>query len=159
MKRLLAATLLSLAAALPAQAAEYLIDTDHAHAFIQFRIKHLGYSWLYGRFNRFEGEFSYSESDPAKSKVTVRIDPASVDSNHAERDKHLRSKDFLDVEHYPEAVFQSTSFEQNADGGALLKGELTLHGVTRPIEIEVQQIGHGPDPWGGSGAASTVPPC
>ena len=130
-------------------AADYVIDTEKAHAFIQFRIKHLGYSWLLGRFNDFEGTFSYDENDPAASRVEVTITTASIDSNHAERDKHLRGKDFLDVEKYPQAKFVSTGYQENADKTAVLTGDLTLHGVTRPVSIAVKPIGHGPDPWGG----------
>lgn len=148
-KLLIPALLLGLAAALPVQAADYVIDTKKAHAFIQFRIQHLGYSWLLGRFNDFEGTFTYDEQDPSRSSVEVAIDPASIDSNHAERDKHLRGEDFLHVEKYPEARFVSTSFEETGDGRAMLKGDLTLHGVTKPITIKVEHIGHGPDPWGG----------
>lgn len=132
-----------------AAAERYVIDTKGAHAFVQFRIKHLGYSWLLGRFNDFSGEFSYDEKNPAASKVEVIIKTASIDSNHAERDKHLRGEDFLEVDKYPEARFVSTAFKENGDGTAILEGDLTLHGVTRPISIEVEHIGHGPDPWGG----------
>lgn len=148
MKKLILSFALSIMA-VPAMAADYVIDTEGAHAFIQFRIKHLGYSWLVGRFNTFEGEFSYEEDNPSAAKVRVDIDPASIDSNHAERDKHLRGDDFLHVKEYPEARFESTGFEENGDGTALLKGDLTLRGVTRPIEIEVEHIGAGEDPWGG----------
>jgi polyisoprenoid-binding protein YceI len=139
----------SLLAAAPLQAEEYAIDTKGAHAFIQFRIQHLGYSWLYGRFNRFSGHFSYDEQNPAAAKIQVDIDPASIDSNHAERDKHLRSKDFLNVAKYPNAGFVSTSYKKLADGKGVLKGDFTLHGVTKPIAIQVEEIGHGDDPWGG----------
>jgi polyisoprenoid-binding protein YceI len=131
------------------RADDYVIDTKGAHAFIQFRIKHLGYSWLLGRFNRFSGTFSFDQSDPNKARVQVVIDTASVDSNHAERDKHLRGEDFLDVKRHPEARFVSTSFEDRGDGTALLQGDLTLNGVTRPVTIDVQHVGNGPDPWGG----------
>jgi len=144
-----AALALALSAASLAQGADYVIDTQGAHAFIQFRIKHLGYSWLLGRFNDFEGRFSYDEEHPAASKVEVTIRTASIDSNHAERDKHLRGEDFLAVDKYPEARFVSTGFRENDDGTARLSGELTLRGVTRAVAIEVQHIGHGPDPWGG----------
>jgi polyisoprenoid-binding protein YceI len=140
---------LALSAASLAQGADYVIDTKGAHAFIQFRIKHLGYSWLLGRFNDFEGRFSYDEKTPAAAEVDVTIRTASIDSNHAERDKHLRGEDFLAVDKYPEARFVSTAFRENDDGTATLSGDLTLHGVTRPVTIEVQHIGHGPDPWGG----------
>lgn len=128
---------------------EYLIDTKGAHAFIQFRIKHLGYSWLYGRFNNFSGSFSYDEKNPSASKVDVIIKTDSIDSNHAERDKHLRGEDFLNVTKYPEARFTSTSFKDNGDGTAMLIGDFTLNGVTRNITIHVKHTGHGPDPWGG----------
>ncbi len=130
-------------------AASYVIDTKDAHAFIQFRIQHLGYSWLTGRFNNFEGSFEYDENNPSTASVQVEIDTASIDSNHAERDKHLRGEDFLDVDKFPTARFESTAFKEQGDGTATLEGMLTLHGVTRPITIAVEQIGHGPDPWGG----------
>ncbi len=145
------ATCFAAALALPGLAAadEYAIDTEGAHAFIQFRIPHLGYSWLYGRFNDFSGRFSYDEDNPAASEVAVLIKTASIDSNHAERDKHLRDEEFLDVSRYPEARFKSSSFTDHGDGTATLVGDLTLRGITRPVEIAVEHIGHGPDPWGG----------
>ncbi len=131
------------------QASEYKIDTAGAHAFIQFKIKHLGYSWLHGRFDRFEGRFNYDPKNPTASSVKVTIDTASLNSNHAERDKHLRGKDFLNVDKYPKATFVSTAFIPKGDGKAELKGKLTLHGVTREISIDVQEVGAGKDPWGG----------
>ncbi len=144
-------TLLASSLTLPgiALAEDYVMDTEKAHSFIQFRIQHLGYSWLLGRFNDFEGKFSYDEANPAAASVEVDIDTASIDSNHAERDKHLRGKDFLDVSQYPQARFVSTTYEESDDGTARLNGELTLHGVTRPITIDVKPVGHGADPWGG----------
>ena len=133
----------------PLLAEKYLIDTKGSHAFIQFRIQHLGYSWLSGRFNTFSGQFEYDEKNPAQASVEVDIDVASIDSNHAERDKHLRGDEFLDVKKFPKAKFVSTSFSDNGDGTAVLKGKLTLHGVTNPVTINVEHIGHGSDPWGG----------
>jgi polyisoprenoid-binding protein YceI len=132
-----------------APAADYVIDTEKAHAFIQFRIQHLGFSWLYGRFNDFNGTFTYDEKNPASNKVDVTIKTASVDTNHAERNKHLRSDDFLDVGKFPQARFVGTKFEDKGDGKAVLSGDFTLHGVTKPIDIEVQRVGQGNDPWGG----------
>jgi len=147
----LTAYALAAAILLPAQvlADKYLIDTEGSHAFIQFRIQHLGYSWLSGRFNTFSGTFDYDESNPDKASVQIDIDVASIDSNHAERDKHLRGDEFLDVKKFPRAKFESTSFSENGDGTAVLKGKLTLHGVTNPVTIDVQHIGQGDDPWGG----------
>lgn len=130
-------------------AENYVIDTKGAHASIKFRVQHLGYSWLYGRFNEFNGNFSYDEKQPEKSSVEVTIKTSSVDSNHAERDKHLRSDDFLNVAKYPEAKFVSTGYTKGKDGKGILKGNLTLNGVTNPIEIDVKFIGAGNDPWGG----------
>ena len=144
----LAAALLLLAT-LPAQATDYVIDTKGAHAFIQFKISHLGYSWLLGRFNTFSGEFSYDEKNPGASQVSVDIDVASVDSNHAERDKHLRSKDFLHTDEFPQARFVSTGYRELGDGKGELTGNLTLRGVTRPLTIAVEHVGNGMDPWGG----------
>ena len=128
---------------------DYVIDTKGAHASIKFRVQHLGYSWLYGRFNEFSGNFSYDEKQPQNASIEVTINTASVDSNHAERDKHLRSDDFLNVAKYPEAKFVSTSYSQGKDGRGVLKGNLTLNGVTKPLEIDVEFIGAGEDPWGG----------
>jgi len=151
MKTILSACLFTamLALAAPAAAVDYEIDTRGAHAFIEFRIKHLGYSWLLGRFNRFRGEFSYDKKHPETNRVKVTIEVASLDSNHAERDRHLRSERFFDVKRYPTAVFESTRWEELGDGRARLTGRLTLRGITRQVVIDVNHVGHGPDPWGG----------
>lgn len=127
----------------------YLIDTRGAHAFVQFRIPHLGYSWLYGRFNEFEGEFTFDPENPSNSSVNVTIQTASVDSNHERRDNHLRNEDFLTVDEYPEAHFRSTSFSHVDGDNYKMTGDLTLLGQTRKVEINVEHIGAGEDPWGG----------
>ena len=149
---------LALVQASPAAAADYVIDTKGAHASINFRIKHLGFSWLTGRFDRFSGDFSYDDAAPEKAKVSVTIDVASLNSNHAERDKHLKSGDFLDVAAHPKATFESTSITPSGDGKAKISGNLTLRGVTKPITIDAEHIGGGKDPWGGyrEGFAGTV---
>lgn len=150
MKKTLLASVLAglLVTPLVSQASDYTIDTEGAHAFIQFKINHMGYSWLLGRFNDFEGNFSYDEAHPAHASVNVVIDTASIDSNHEERDQHLRSDDFLSVEEYPQASFVSTGFEPDSSGGGLLQGEFTLRGVTQDIEFEISQVGAGEDPEG-----------
>lgn len=147
----LAALALAAAVSLPGVAAadDYIIDADKAHAFVQFRIQHLGVSWLYGRFNAFDGRFTYDAKNPANNRAEVNIDVASIDSNHAERDKHLRSAEFLDVEKFPQARFMSTAYKDQGNGKGVLSGNLTLHGVTRPVTIAVERIGEGDDPWGG----------
>lgn len=128
---------------------EYEIDTEGMHAFIDFRIQHLGFSWMSGRFNTFSGVFSYDENKPEDSSVSVMIKTASIDTNHAERDKHLRDVAYLDVKQFPEAHFVSTSFEQSADGSAVLWGDFTFRGITKPLKIDVRPVGHGADPWFG----------
>lgn len=138
---------LAVGIAASAQAAQFAIDP--AHSFIQFRTKHLGYAWLAGSFNTFEGTFQFDpEAGPEAQSISLTIDVASIDTNHAERDKHLRSADFFDADQFPKATFVSKSFAGDANGG-MLTGDLTLHGVTKEIAFEVRKIGEGPDPWGG----------
>lgn len=147
--RYLASMTLALMFALPGgslMAAEYEIDSQHS--FVEFRIQHLGFSWLYGRFNQVAGNFTYDDKTPQNSRFSVEIQTDSIDTKHAERDKHLRSKDFLDVSKYPKASFVTRSFKASKDGGTLL-GSLTLHGMTRDISIEVTKVGEGNDPWKG----------
>lgn len=143
------AGLLLLASSQVFSAENYQIDIKGMHAFVEFKIKHLGYSWLKGRFNDFDGTFVYDEKNPEKSSVEVTIQTASIDSNHGERDKHLRGKDFLEVKKYPEAKFVSTKVESTGKGTAKIHGDLTLHGVTKAITIDAVEIGAGKDPWGG----------
>lgn len=153
MKKLLLTSALSAAmlmTATDASAADYVIDTKGAHAFVNFKIKHLGYSWLHGRFNTFDGQFNYDAKNPNASQISVNIDTASLDSNHAERDKHLRGGDFLNVSKYPQASFKSTAIKFDQDGEeATVTGEFTLHGITKTISFEIDKIGEGKDPWGG----------
>lgn len=130
-------------------AADYVIDTKGAHASINFKIQHLGYSWLTGRFDKFNGNFSYDSANIAASKIEVNIDTTSVNSNHAERDKHLRSDDFLDVSAFANAKFVSDSVTDKGDGKLAINGTLTLHGVSKKITIDAQTVGEGKDPWGG----------
>ena len=136
------------AMALPASAADYVIDTKGAHASINFQVKHLGYSWVVGRFDRFSGGFSFDDKAPQNASIKVEIDTTSVNSNHAARDKHLRSGDFLDTEMFPKASFESTSVEVTGKT-AIVHGKLTLHGETRDITMNANFVGGGKDPWGG----------
>ncbi len=130
-------------------AADYAIDKEGQHAFVNFKISHLGYSWLWGTFNDFDGDFSFDAAKPEESKVNVTLKTASVDTNHAERDKHLRSDDFLNVAKHPTATFESTSVKSTGEGTADITGNLTLNGVTKPVVIAAKFIGEGDDPWGG----------
>lgn len=131
-----------------AVAADYKIDKEGQHAFVNFRIQHLGYSWLYGTFKDFDGTFTFDEANPAADKVNVTININSLDTNHAERDKHLRSAEFLNVAKFPQATFSSTEVKKTADG-LNITGNLTLNGVTKPVVLAAKLIGEGKDPWGG----------
>jgi len=146
---LLAMPLMFTAPLAQAEAEQYVLDTKGTHAFIQFKIKHLGYSWLLGRFNTFSGGFNLDKDAIEKSSVNVEIDVSSVDSNHAERDKHLRGNDFFDVTKHPKASFVSTKVEKTGDNTANVTGNLTLKGVTKPVTLATTYIGGGNDPWGG----------
>ena len=131
-----------------AMSADYNIDIAGQHAFINFKASHLGYSFIVGGFYDFNGKFSHDASNPSASKVNVTINTKSLDTNHAGRDGTLRGSKFLDVSKYPTITFESTGYSSGS-GGDKLNGNLTMHGVTKAIEIDVRHIGEGKDPWGG----------
>lgn len=132
-----------------ASAADYTVDTKGAHAFINAKFMHLGYSVLHATFREFSGRYSFDPDNLAAAKVNIDIDVASIDSNHAERDKHMRGKKFLHTDKYPAASFRSTRVEAKGGDKFVLHGDLELRGVTKPIAIDAQLINHGKDPWGG----------
>ena len=156
LKSLLAGMVIALFS-LSAMSADYEIDVPGQHAFVSFKASHLGYSYIMGGFNKFEGAFSHDADNPSASKANVTIDTSSLDTNHAERDTHLRGEEFLDVDNHPTITFTSTGYSGDGSSGKL-EGDLTLHGVTKSIEIDVKHIGEDDDPWGGyrSGFAGTV---
>lgn len=132
-----------------ANADDYQVDIEGAHAFVNFKFKHLGYSWLTGTFKDFDGTFVWDPENVSESKVEVVLQTASLDSNHAERDKHIRDKKYLHVEKYPTARFVSTKITEAGEGRLEVTGDLTLHGVTKEITFPAEVVGEGPDPWGG----------
>ncbi|MEO5354451.1 MAG: YceI family protein [Magnetococcus sp. XQGC-1] len=136
------------AGSFPAWAAEEKYKIDPTHSFVTFSIAHLGYSLLQGRFDTLEGNFALDTDKPEGATIQVTVATTSINSNHAERDKHLRSKEFLDVDKFPQATFQSKRIVEQS-GKAAVEGELTLHGVSKPVTFEAKMIGGGPDPWGG----------
>ena len=131
----------------------YLVGTwkaDPVHSEIAFSARHLMVSKTRGRFTSHDVTIVTSE-DPLGSSVTATIDLASVDTGSEQRDSHLRSADFLDVEKYPTMSYRSTGIRQDDDGW-VIDGELTLHGVTREVPLAVEVNGFGPDPFGGQRA-------
>ena len=124
-------------------------EIDPAHSSIVFRAGHLGIGWVVGRFNTFEGSYEYDPKGQAATQgASVVVDTTSLDSNHAERDRHLTGDEFLNVGKFGSAAFESTGYTGGADGGTL-SGNLTFLGKSAPIEIDVTLSGEGDDPWGG----------
>ena len=135
----------------------WAIDADHSS--VQFKVKHLMVSNVKGNFNKFSGAVTIDDSDVTKSKVDVTIDAASIDTANAKRDEHLRSPDFLDVAKYPTLKFVSTKVANAGEGRLKVTGNLTIHGVTKEVVLDVE--GPSPavkDPWGNtkSGASATT---
>ena len=139
-KTLFAAALLvsaAVGAVAPASAAPVAYKIDPAHLSVAFIVNHLGFANLIGRFNTAAGDVSFDKDAVEKSIVTVTIDTASVDTNHAKRDEHLRSPDFFNVKEFPKMTFKSTKIEKTGDNAGKLHGELTMLGVTKPVVLEV----------------------
>jgi len=122
---------------------------DGAHSSIGFTVRHMVVSKVRGRFTRWSGTIAMDERDPDKAEVEINIEPASVDTGVEQRDNHLRSPDFFDVERYPRMTFRSTRIEKAGEGEYRVTGNLTMHGVTRPVTLEVEFAGSAKDPWGG----------
>jgi polyisoprenoid-binding protein YceI len=122
-------------------------DIDVGHSAIHFWARHMVISKVHGRFARWSGAIALDPQDLTRSSVEVRIDAASIDTQVADRDAHLRSPDFLDVAKHPEITFVSRRVENGGDGLRIV-GELTLHGVTREVTLQAEFAGTGKDPWG-----------
>ena len=121
---------------------------DPTHTEIGFTVRHL-MSKVRGKFDTFEGTLVTPE-DLTASTVEVSVDLSSINTGTADRDAHLRSGDFFEVDAYPSMTFKSTGIKQESDDEFVLSGDLTIKGVTKPIELEVEFLGEGSDPWGGT---------
>lgn len=128
-----------------ALAADYKIDETHTT--VGFKVKHL-FSKVQGQFKKFEGTFAYDPTDLTQWKASAVIDAASIDTNVQKRDAHLRSKDFFETETYPTIAFESTGARDLQGSTAKLDGVLTIHGVAKPVTLDVEIHGEGVDPWG-----------
>ena len=125
-------------------------DIDTSHSDVSFTVRHMMVSKVRGRFGAFSGEI-VTGNDLADSSVTATIDATSIDTNNEQRDGHIRSADFFDVENHPRWTFRSIGVR--VDGGDLaVDGELTIKGVTRPVSLALEINGFGPDAWGGTRA-------
>ena len=124
----------------PALAATWEIDP--AHTSVQFSVRHMMISNVRGELRKVAGTVQADDKDPTRSTIEATIDAASVDTREAKRDEHLRSKDFLDVEQFPTITFKSKKITKAGTGRYKVVGDLTLHGVTREVTLDV----HGPTP-------------
>jgi polyisoprenoid-binding protein YceI len=155
--RAISAATLAVALSLPAAATTSTWQIDPNHSAAQFAVRHLAISTVRGAFTKVSGTIQFDDKDIAKSSVDVTIDAASVDTRVADRDKDLRSDRFFDVEKYPTLSFKSTKVEQTEVGKLKVTGDLTIHGVTKQVVLDVE----GPtaavkDPWGNQRAAANA---
>ena len=132
--RKIMASLLALAPAL-ALAENWTIDAAHSQT--TFSVKHLVISTVRGEFGKTTGTVTLDDADPARSRVEATIDATTINTRIADRDAHLRSPDFFDVAKYPTITFRSTRVARAKEGGLEVTGDLTLHGVTRPVTLQV----------------------
>jgi len=126
---------------------------DPAHSSVAAVAQHLGISSVRGRFTEFTGRIEIAPAEIEKSRVEAVIRAASIDTGNGMRDGHLRSPDFLDAETYPEITYVSTGLTPASSDRWTVHGELSLHGVVRPVDLDLAYLGTGADPWGGTRAA------
>lgn len=129
---------------------------DTAHSGINFSVRHMVFAKVRGRFGAWSGKIALDPADPTRLAVEVEIDAASIDTGVADRDKHLRSADFLDVEAFPKLRFESREVEKVGDTRYRIHGELTIRDVTREVVLDAEYGGQAKDPWGNQRAAFTA---
>lgn len=122
---------------------------DLVHSSVNFTVRHMVVSKVRGRFTKWDGALVMDEQNPAAGRVDVVIDAASIETGVEQRDGHLKSPDFFDVARFPQITFKSTKVEPAGAGVLKVTGELTMHGVTRPVVLDVEYAGSANDPWGG----------
>ncbi len=131
-------------------------ELDPTHTQIEFKVKHLMITNVKGHFNKYELDATTIGNDFTTAELTFRIDPNSISTNNEDRDKHLRSADFFDVVNHGEILFKSKSVEKTGEDIFKLKGDLTIRGISKPIELEVEYNGLMTDPWGNHKAGFTI---
>lgn len=133
-----------------------LTTIDTSHSAINFQVRHMVFAKVRGRFGKWNGTVAFDPKDLTRGQVEVEIDAASIDTGVNDRDNHLRSADFFDVERFPKLRFKSTKVEKATSEKYRLHGELAIRDVTRPIVLDVEYAGQGKDPWGNTRAAFTA---
>lgn len=127
-------------------------NIDHKHSNIEFTARHMMFTKVRGRFEEFDGTIAFDPANPTATTINVEIDAASLKTPDNDRDKHLRSADFLNVEKYPTLKFVSNRVEQKDENHGTLLGDLTIKGETREVSLDIEYYGLQKDPWGGTRA-------
>jgi polyisoprenoid-binding protein YceI len=141
--RSLIAVILVLAAATTCVEAADNYKVDPVHSFVLYRIKHFDVGYSYGRFNDPTGMVMWDKDDPTKSGFTFEVKAANLDTHNDKRDAHLKGPDFFDVKQFPTISFKSTAVKSTGDNKYDVTGDLTMHGVTKPITISIEKTGEG----------------
>ena len=151
MKSFLMLAVILLISASSVLAADYKIDPDHSK--IGFKVRHLGISWVPGIFSKVDGTFSYDEKNIAASKAEAKIEVSSVDTQNKKRDDHLRTDEFFAAEKFPSITFVTKEIKNLEGSKFTAVGDLTMHGVTKSVELAAEFTGAAKDPWGNERAA------
>jgi polyisoprenoid-binding protein YceI len=129
---------------------------DPAHSTVGFSVRHLGISTVRGRFTRVTLDTDLDPAEPAKARARVEIDVRSIDTGDEQRDAHLRGPEFFDADRYPTIVFELTSVTPTGGEEYRVAGDLTIRGITRPVELDTEYSGAASDPWGNARAGVTI---
>jgi polyisoprenoid-binding protein YceI len=156
MRHFFSATIVALVLSFTASAFATSYTVDPYHKTFQFSVRHMGISNVKGTFDKVTGHLDFDEKTPANSKITLDIDPASVNTGNEKRDGHLKSPDFFDVAKYPKLTFVSTKVKAAGKDKYKVTGDLTIHGVTKPITLDVEYLGTQKDPMGTTRAGFTA---
>ncbi len=127
-------------------------NIDLSHSGVHFTVRHLMVSKVRGAFTKWNGTLAINDEDITKSRIDISIDAASIDTDEAKRDAHLRSPDFFEVEKFPHLTFKSTKVERKNADTLAVTGDLTIRDVTRTVVLSVEEGGRVKDPWGGTRA-------
>jgi polyisoprenoid-binding protein YceI len=123
-------------------------NIDPAHSVAEFSVRHMMISTVKGSFAVIEGNLDFDPADPEAASVEATIDVSSINTNAADRDNHLRSPDFFDVENYPQMTFKSTRIEKTGDNTGRVVGDLTMRGMTKEVSFDIEYFGEVPSPFG-----------
>ncbi|SEL78790.1 Polyisoprenoid-binding protein YceI [Stigmatella aurantiaca] len=159
MNMLLKSAIAAAVFAVPSIAAASTWEIDSAHSSAKFTVKHMMITNVAGEFGSVTGTVNLDDKDPSKTTITASVDTTTINTNQPKRDAHLKSPDFFDVEKYPAMTFKSKSVKADGKDKFKVTGDLTLHGVTKPVTLDVESSSTEiKDPWGGTrrGASATT---